>query len=130
MGLRCPAVHLDCLWRRLLQELAKSDPAAFICHFYNFYFAHTAGGKMIGARVRPLQPTYIAWNLWFLDQGASHGWQQPHILMTPTDHAVGKLSGRSMHPFASQSCCFLIATTWQGWEVILECTAVSCAAMG
>ena len=36
---------------RLLRELASSDPAAFICHFYNFYFAHTAGGKMIGARV-------------------------------------------------------------------------------
>ena len=20
----------------------------FVCHFYNFYFAHTAGGRMIG----------------------------------------------------------------------------------
>ncbi len=33
-------------------RLAKSDPPAFICHFYNFYFAHTAGGRMIGNKVR------------------------------------------------------------------------------
>jgi heme oxygenase len=33
-------------------ELAKSDPQAFICHYYNFYFAHTAGGRMIGNKVR------------------------------------------------------------------------------
>ncbi|KAJ9534920.1 hypothetical protein QJQ45_029589 [Haematococcus lacustris] len=31
--------------------LAKSDPPAFICHYYNFYFAHTAGGRMIGNKV-------------------------------------------------------------------------------
>lgn len=24
---------------------------AFVCHFYNFYFAHTAGGRMIGKRM-------------------------------------------------------------------------------
>jgi hypothetical protein len=24
---------------------------AFICHYYNFYFAHTAGGRMIGSKV-------------------------------------------------------------------------------
>ena len=23
----------------------------FICHFYNFYFAHTAGGRMIGSKI-------------------------------------------------------------------------------
>mmetsp|Transcript_25786 Transcript_25786/g.44418 ORF Transcript_25786/g.44418 Transcript_25786/m.44418 type:complete len:307 (+) Transcript_25786:83-1003(+) len=32
----------------LLTELAKTDPPAFICHFYNIYFAHSAGGRMIG----------------------------------------------------------------------------------
>eukprot|EP00741_Cyanophora_paradoxa_P008063 tig00001253_g7802.t1 len=32
----------------LLTDLAKNDPPAFICHFYNVYFAHTAGGRMIG----------------------------------------------------------------------------------
>ena len=36
---------------RLLRELADKDPPAFLCHFYNIYFAHTAGGRMIGAKV-------------------------------------------------------------------------------
>lgn len=36
---------------RLLQRLAKEDPQAFLCHFYNIYFAHSAGGRMIGKKV-------------------------------------------------------------------------------
>lgn len=32
-------------------ELSEKDPQAFICHFYNIYFAHTAGGRMIGSKV-------------------------------------------------------------------------------
>jgi heme oxygenase len=39
---------------QLLQKLAAEDPPAFICHYYNFYFAHTAGGRMIGSKVRIL----------------------------------------------------------------------------
>lgn len=35
-----------------LQQLAADDPQSFICHYYNFYFAHTAGGRMIGKKVR------------------------------------------------------------------------------
>lgn len=35
-----------------IEELSKNDPQAFICHFYNTYFAHTAGGRMIGRKVR------------------------------------------------------------------------------
>jgi len=35
----------------LLEELSEKDPQAFICHFYNVYFAHTAGGRMIGKKV-------------------------------------------------------------------------------
>jgi len=31
-----------------LEALAVRDPPAFLCHFYNQYFAHTAGGRMIG----------------------------------------------------------------------------------
>ena len=31
--------------------MAASDPPTFICHYYNYYFAHTAGGRMIGAKV-------------------------------------------------------------------------------
>uniref|UniRef100_A0A8R7NYM9 heme oxygenase (biliverdin-producing) n=1 Tax=Triticum urartu TaxID=4572 RepID=A0A8R7NYM9_TRIUA len=34
-----------------LEELCEKDPQAFICHFYNVYFAHTAGGRMIGKKV-------------------------------------------------------------------------------
>eukprot|EP00267_Zea_mays_P053206 XP_020406319.1 heme oxygenase 1, chloroplastic-like [Zea mays] len=35
----------------LLEDLSEEDPQAFICHFYNMYFAHTAGGRMIGKKV-------------------------------------------------------------------------------
>lgn len=38
-------------YSRKLEELANTDPPAFICHFYNIYFAHTAGGRMIGTKV-------------------------------------------------------------------------------
>jgi hypothetical protein len=31
----------------LLRDKTLSTPA-LVCHFYNFYFAHTAGGRMIG----------------------------------------------------------------------------------
>ncbi|MED6160050.1 Heme oxygenase 1, variant 2 [Stylosanthes scabra] len=34
-----------------LVELSQKDPQAFICHFYNIYFAHSAGGRMIGRKV-------------------------------------------------------------------------------
>ncbi|CAN4096532.1 unnamed protein product [Withania somnifera] len=33
-----------------LEELSEKDPQAFICHFYNTYFAHSAGGRMIGRK--------------------------------------------------------------------------------
>ena len=36
---------------RYLTSLAAQDEPAFICHFYNVYFAHTAGGRMIGKKV-------------------------------------------------------------------------------
>jgi len=31
-----------------LDNLLKTKPHAFLCHWYNTYFAHTAGGRMIG----------------------------------------------------------------------------------
>lgn len=34
-----------------LERLEKNDFPKFICHYYNFYFAHTAGGKMIGNKI-------------------------------------------------------------------------------
>lgn len=38
-------------YAQYLKELSVNDPQAFICHFYNIYFAHTAGGRMIGKKV-------------------------------------------------------------------------------
>jgi heme oxygenase (biliverdin-producing, ferredoxin) len=36
-----------------LHEVSSSLPR-FMCHFYNFYFAHTAGGRMIGKQMSAL----------------------------------------------------------------------------
>lgn len=41
-------------YARYLEELSEKDPQAFICHFYNTYFAHSAGGRMIGRKVSDL----------------------------------------------------------------------------
>lgn len=38
-------------YEKLVTKLAEDDPPAFMCHFYNQYFAHTAGGRMIGKMV-------------------------------------------------------------------------------
>ncbi|KAL3839827.1 hypothetical protein ACJIZ3_024418 [Penstemon smallii] len=38
-------------YSKYLEELSENDPQAFICHFYNTYFAHSAGGRMIGRKV-------------------------------------------------------------------------------
>ena len=37
-----------------LKALAKTSPPEFICHYYNVYFAHSAGGRMIGRKVSEL----------------------------------------------------------------------------
>jgi len=53
-GLKAPALTDDGPGRtyaKLIAGLAGSNPQAFICHYYNFYFAHTAGGRMIGSKV-------------------------------------------------------------------------------
>jgi len=49
-GLETPAVgKFGSDYVELLQEMASAGRwEAFTCHFYNFYFAHTAGGRMIG----------------------------------------------------------------------------------
>lgn len=38
-------------YAKYLTELSETDPPAFICHFYNVYFAHSAGGRMIGRKM-------------------------------------------------------------------------------
>eukprot|EP00884_Botryococcus_braunii_P020776 jgi/Botrbrau1/7382/Bobra.0316s0025.1 len=39
------------VYARHLLELAEKDMPAFLCHFYNTYFAHSAGGTMIGTKL-------------------------------------------------------------------------------
>ncbi|XP_047074267.1 heme oxygenase 1, chloroplastic-like [Lolium rigidum] len=34
-----------------LEGLSEKDTQAFICHFYNVYFAHFSGGRMIGTKI-------------------------------------------------------------------------------
>lgn len=53
-GLDCPELPADSpglAYAAELRRLASDDPQAFVCHYYNYYFAHTAGGRMIGAKV-------------------------------------------------------------------------------
>ncbi|OVA07784.1 heme oxygenase-like [Macleaya cordata] len=38
-------------YAQYLEDLSVKDPQAFLCHFYNVYFAHSAGGRMIGKKV-------------------------------------------------------------------------------
>lgn len=40
---------------KVIEKLAKENQIpAFICHYYNYYFAHTAGGRMIGKQMSAL----------------------------------------------------------------------------
>jgi hypothetical protein len=41
-------------YAQLLYQVSKTSIPAFICHYYNFYFAHTAGGRMIGKQMSAL----------------------------------------------------------------------------
>lgn len=38
-------------YAEFLTKLASESPPEFICHYYNVYFAHSAGGRMIGRKV-------------------------------------------------------------------------------
>jgi len=37
-----------------LHQIVKNSIPAFMCHYYNYYFAHTAGGQMIGKQMSAL----------------------------------------------------------------------------
>ncbi|KAJ8459849.1 hypothetical protein OPV22_032775 [Ensete ventricosum] len=50
-GHTIPEPSVGASYARYLEELSEKDPQAFICHFYNIYFAHSAGGRMIGRKV-------------------------------------------------------------------------------
>ena len=55
-GVAAPAVAPQgATYATMLREMvASGELEAFVCHFYNFYFAHTAGGRMIGKRMADL----------------------------------------------------------------------------
>lgn len=38
-------------YSKFLRNLAKESIPKFMCHYYNHYFAHTAGGRMIGKKI-------------------------------------------------------------------------------
>ncbi|KAF7112072.1 unnamed protein product [Triticum aestivum] len=42
---------LETTYASYLEELSKKDQQAFFCHFYNLYFAQSAGGRMTGKKI-------------------------------------------------------------------------------
>lgn len=69
---RCEALKKDIAWMRdigfeagrpsasatgyveYLKNLKETKPESVLCHWYNYYFAHTAGGRMIGRMMQDL----------------------------------------------------------------------------
>ena len=45
----CGSAGLD--YAEYLKELVDESLPKFMCHYYNHYFAHTAGGRMIGKKI-------------------------------------------------------------------------------
>ena len=45
-----PMAHCK-TYSRYFKDIAENDPPAFICHFCNIYFAHSAGRRKIGTMV-------------------------------------------------------------------------------
>ncbi|KAJ4831611.1 hypothetical protein Tsubulata_014825 [Turnera subulata] len=45
------ASHPGVSYAQHLEQLAKESPPLFLCHFYNIYFAHIAGGQVISRQV-------------------------------------------------------------------------------
>ena len=41
-------------YAKFLKQIASESLPKFICHYYNQYFAHTAGGRMIGKKMSDL----------------------------------------------------------------------------
>jgi len=50
-----PVAEQGATYVKMLTEMADANEIeAFVCHFYNTYFAHTAGGRMIGKKMSNL----------------------------------------------------------------------------
>jgi len=71
----------------MIEEMvAKGELEAFLCHFYNFYFAHTAGGRMIGKRMAAQ----------LLDNKTLdfYKWQNDGAEVDPTEKLLPQLRGK------------------------------------
>jgi len=53
-------------------ELKRLSTPAFICHFYNYYFAHTAGGRMIGKQMSDMLLDGRVLEFYKARRGAAH----------------------------------------------------------
>ena len=47
-----PSPDLGLAYAELIMDVAANNPPAFVCHYYNHYFAHAAGGRIVGKKVR------------------------------------------------------------------------------
>lgn len=84
----------------LLEDLSEEDPQAFICHFYNVYFAHTAGGRMIGKKVT-LPPSEKMTKYWVV-----HGIMSQHCFGKHNLHSIGTF--RCLMPSNPQACICIL----------------------
>jgi len=75
----------------LLTELAATDQPRFLNHFYNHYFAHTAGGRMIGKKVSAavLGGADLAFYQW-----AGHGGEKPQPLLDGCREKIDALAAQ------------------------------------
>lgn len=44
--------NLGVTYSQYLKELSEKNHQAILCHFYNLYFGHTAGGRILGKKVQ------------------------------------------------------------------------------
>ena len=79
-------------------------PQAFICHFYNVYFAHTAGGRMIGKKVT-LPPSEKMTKYWVV-----HGIMSQHCFGKHNLHSIGTF--RCLMPSNPQACICILYWIW------------------
>lgn len=59
------------MYAKYLEELAEKSPPLFLCHFYNIYFSHIAGGQVIAKQV-PITTFHLLFYLMY-DVYADYG---------------------------------------------------------
>ena len=73
----------------LREMVADGELEKFVCHFYNFYFAHTAGGRMIGKRMGAM----------LLDGKtlAFYAWEKDGESVDPSEELLPALRGKTVY---------------------------------